>query len=211
MAKEEWTKIEGQWHESCVAPPVCPAYFLSEFPKAYCQGAMTFHITKGEYKGSDLAGLTVVGGFHVPGRVFHETLGKVVVVIYIDDRATKAQFEGLKTIWTEAWSKNWGPVKTVKRVPITFKRELVGAGPGFKYLIDIPDILHIESESLLGPNGQPTRIENSPLFGGTIYLGKAKINEYRDPDGACKWYECDRSATYFDFEISPGQVWHPKA
>lgn len=205
----EW-RIRGVWNESCYAPPLCPAYFNAPFCEDFCQGILAFDIKEGSYEGLDLAGTTVCMGFHLPAKLITDALGKSPALIYIDEKVSDEQAEALEAIHREIWEGAYGPIEDVKRVPITYKKEFIGSGPGVEsFLVDIPDILHFESASLLDDQGNPTKLVGSPLFGGTVYVGKATETTYRDPDASFGWETSDSSASYFEFDIGPGELWHP--
>lgn len=209
MAKENdaplW-RIRGDYLEGCVADPVCPAYLMSPMAAGYCQACMTFHITQGYYDDTDLSGLTVVVGFHVPGEYFHKVIGQLPAMVYIDDKANKVQEKSLELIWKSTWI---GPVEGVKKAPIKFKKNLIKGGPADAFEVDIPGIFHLETEPLLDGKGQWTKLQNSPLFGGTIYLNKSIVNRYNDPDFEYKWDVKGKSSTYFEFDCTPGVIPHP--
>jgi hypothetical protein len=107
-SKEAIWRIRGDYLEGCVADPVCPAYLLAPLPAGYCQACMTFNITQGYYDDTDLSGLIVVIGFHVPGKYFHKLIGQLPAMVYIDSRADKVQAKSLELIWKSTWI---GPVK----------------------------------------------------------------------------------------------------
>lgn len=204
--KEALWRMRGDYLEGCVAAPVCPAYLLSPLPAGYCQACMTFHITQGYYDTTDLGGLTTVIGFHVPGEYFHKLIGQLPAMVYIDDRADKTQEKSLELIWKSTWI---GPVQKVKKVPITYEKKLVGNGPADQFTVDIPGIYHHEAEPMLDPTGQWTKLQNGPLFGGTIYLNISKVNRYNDPDFPYRWDVTGTSSTYFEFVCTPGGIPHP--
>jgi hypothetical protein len=205
----EW-RIRGAWNQICYASPLCPAYFGAPFCNDFCQGVMAFEIKEGSYEGLDLGGTTVCMAFRFPAKHVMDALGKSPALIYIDEGTSDEQAEALEAIHREIWEAIYGPIVDVKRVPIAYDRELIGAGPGVKRLVvDIPDILHSESESILDAAGNPTKVVGSPVFGGTIYVGKAGTTTYRDPDADFGWETSDTSASYFEFDIGPGEPWHP--
>ncbi len=199
-------RIRGDYVEGCVADPVCPAYLLQPFPKGYCQACMTFHITSGYYGHTKLGGLTVVIAFHVPGLLFHETIGKIPGMVYIDSGANQVQAKCLEMIWRETWI---GPVEGIKKATIKYEKQLVDGGPADRFMVEIPGIFHLETEPMLDSSGQWTKLQNGPLFGGTIYLNKSKINRYNDPDFPYKWDVVGKSSTYFEFDCRPGGIPHP--
>lgn len=201
-------RIRGDYVEGCVADPVCPAYLCATLPAGYCQACMTFNITQGYYDSTDLSGLNVVVGFHVPGPVFHEQAGNISGMLYIDEQADEVQAKSLELIWKSFWL---GPVVGVKKVEISYKKELVNGGPADKFTIDIPGIFHLETEPMLDASGQWTSLRNGPLFGGTIYLSSSKINRYNDPDFPHSWDVTGKSSTHFEFDCTPepGVFPHP--
>jgi hypothetical protein len=205
----EW-RMKGEWNESCYAPPLCPAYFGSPFCEEFCQGILVFDISEGSYEGTDIGGTKHCVAFNLPAKLITDAFGKSPAMLYIDEIVSDEQAEALEAINREIWEGTYGPIQGVKRVPIAYEKELIDGGPGVKrFLVDIPDILHFEAESLLDSDGNPTKLVGSPLFGGTVYVGKAAKTTYEDPDATFKWEIQDSSASFFEFDIGPGELWHP--
>jgi hypothetical protein len=99
--------------------------------------------------------------------------------------------------------------RACEKVPITYEKKLVDGGPADAFTVDIPGIFHLETEPLLDGTGQWSKLQNGPLFGGTIYLNKSKINRYNDPDFPYSWDVSGKSSTYFEFDCTPGTIPHP--
>jgi hypothetical protein len=205
----EW-RMKGEWNESCYAPPLCPAYFGSPFCEDFCQGILVFDITEGSYEGVDLGGTKHCVAFHLPAKLITDAFGKSPAMLYIDEQVADEQAEALEAINREMWEGTYGPVQGVKRLPIAYEKELTDGGPGVKrFMVDIPGVLHFEAESLFDSEGRPTKLVGSPLFGGTVYVGKAAKTTYEDPDATFGWEVQESSASFFEFDIGPGELWHP--
>jgi len=102
-----------------------------------------------------------------------------------------------------------GEVINVKRGDISFTKELVGGGPATRHAVEIKGVYNFQEEPLL------TRKDNSARyivsdFGGKIYVGKSKINEFSDNELLHNWNRPEMSCTYHDFTLTPRKsFWQP--
>ncbi len=202
MSEEKSTEwfVTGDWLEACGSPPICPAYFLSPFPRGSCEGVATFNITKGKYGDIDISDLKASAAFYTPeGKIITEGLGQWKAIIYIDETANEEQEKALETIFRTVFGV-FGQVLNVKRAKINFTKELVGGGPAAKHTIEIPGVFNLEAEPLIDMQGNPTQVVNSPLFGGVINVGKSEVHEFKDSD-LKTWNYKDMSVTYFTFRV----------
>lgn len=210
----EWL-ITGDCTEACTSPPVCPYYWGSSTPKDLhdglnqCEGAFTFHIREGYHGDLGLDGLNAGFGFNSP-------VGGTAVpdpwkcVLYLDANADELQAAALLKIFTACWS-TMGDILRVKRAPISFIKEKVGAAleQGYRHDIEWHGVYRMKAEPLMTMNGLPRYI--SGLMGGRIYVGKSIENRFNDPDlprGA--WDSPNMSNTYYEFSMNPAQLqWVP--
>jgi len=205
----DW-RIRGTWNESCYAPPLCPAYFGAPFCEDFCQGILAFHVSEGHYGDVDLADTKTVLVFKLPAKLISDAFGISPAMLYLDEKLTPEQAKALEAINKEVWEAVYGPVEKVKQLPIKFEKEFMDDGLGIKrFYVEVPDILHFGAASLVDKEGKPTKVVSSPVFGGTVYVGKATEAVYKDPDASFNWTCKDTSVSFFEFDIGPGELWHP--
>ena len=203
MSKEKSTEwfSTGEWVEACGSPPICPAYFLSPFPRGYCEGVITINITEGKFGDVDLGGLKVATAFTTPkGKTITEGLGEWKAIIYIDEKANDQQAKALETSSKTVFG-GFGQVLKVKRSKIKFIKELVNKGPAAKHTVEIPGVFLLKAEPLVDREGKPVKVVNSPLLGGVIYVDVSEINEFKDSDLDRTWKYQGMSCTYFNYRL----------
>jgi hypothetical protein len=212
--KIEW-QVSGDCTEACTSPPVCPYYWGSSTPKDLhdgvnrCEGAFSFHIKEGSYRDVDLSGLNVGFGFNSPvgGTAVRDPWQSI---LYIDSRADARQAQALEKVFTKCWS-GMGNVLKVKRAPITFVKEPVGAAdpPGCRHTVTWGQVYRLKAEPLMTMNGLPRYI--SGMMGGPIYVGRSTENSFNDPDlPRGRWDRPEMSNTYYGFSLDPSHLqWVP--
>ncbi|HYR61893.1 MAG TPA: DUF1326 domain-containing protein [Actinomycetota bacterium] len=92
-------KVEGDYFEACTCRASCPCIMLSPATEDTCDLVLAWHITEGQKDGVDLGGLNTVMAIRSPKQM---TDGNWVAAVYLDDRATGAQEEALRAIFTGA-------------------------------------------------------------------------------------------------------------
>jgi hypothetical protein len=92
-------KAAGLYFEACNCESVCPCYSALPPTYGYCEGNCAWHIQQGQYGDVPLEGLNVILVQRCDGFM-RETKWKCW--LYIDDRATKRQFEALRHIFSAA-------------------------------------------------------------------------------------------------------------
>lgn len=209
MGKYIWA-VAGDCVEGCTSPPVCPLYWASPLPtalhegKSQCEGAWTFNITEGHYQNTKLDDSKVCLGFVTPSGIPDHVDGPMRCIMYIDESADDRQATALEDIFRTCW-KDMGMVLHVKKAPISFKKELIQGGPAMKFDVEIPGIYRLKSEPLLATDQKTPRLINGAL-GGTIYIGKSEINEFKDTDLPRTWNRPEMSTTYYDFTLNPDKT-----
>lgn len=166
--------LEGRLLEVCNCKAVCPCWVGEDPDNGTCQGALAWHIEKGNIDGVDVSGLTFGAVADIPGNVLK---GNWKMVAYLDERATQAQEDAILAVWT---GKKGGPVAdlaqlvgevaAVERVPITFD---VHEGKG---RLRMGTALEADIEPLRGPDSKPTSLVDSvfsTIPGSPAYVGKA--------------------------------------
>lgn len=100
-------KVTGIYFEACNCESVCPCYSGLAPTYGYCEGPAAWHISQGKYGDFMLDGLNVIMVQRCDG---HMRSTKWKCWFYMDDRATKDQFEALKEIFTAADGGHLGKV-----------------------------------------------------------------------------------------------------
>lgn len=196
----EW-HLTGDWVEACGSPPICPAYFLSPFPRGCCEGVMTINIAEGKYGNIDISGTIVSIGFVTPeGKTIMEGMGGWKGILYIDQNANEEQANALEKIFTKVWT-GFGELLAIKRAEIKFTKKILRKGPAAKFNIEIPGIFLLKTKPLVDMTGKPTKVANSPIIDGTIYVGVSKINEFKDTLLPRTWKYENMSNTYFNIKV----------
>jgi hypothetical protein len=196
----EWY-FKGDWVETCGSPPICPAYFLSPFPRGCCEGVMTMNIAEGKYGNVDISGTIISIGFVTPeGKTIMEGMGGWKGILYIGQNANDEQVNALEKIFTKIWS-GFGELLKIKRTEINFTKKIVRKGPAAKFNIEIPGIFLLKTKPLMDMAGKPTKVVNSPMVDGIIYVAASKINEYKDKDLPRTWSYKNLSSTYFNIKV----------
>lgn len=209
--KLEWM-VGGDCVEGCTSPPVCPAYWMSPFPKdlhdgeSRCEGVWSFNIREGYHRDINLGGLKVCYAFNSPTG-FPEVGRPWNCILFIDDKANNQQAEALEEIYRTCWTV-LGEVLKVKRAEIAFTKELVDGGPAARYAVEIKEVYRLKSEPLLTPDGKPRYIIG--MLGGIINVGRSEVNEFKDVDLPRTWNRPGMSTTYYDFTLNPQKAfWMP--
>jgi hypothetical protein len=166
--------LEGRLLEVYTCKAVCPCWVGEDPDNGTCDGSIAWHIDKGTIDGVDVSGLTLGAVAHIPGNVLK---GNWKAVVFVDDKASKAQEEALLAVWT---GKKGGPVAdmaqligevaAVERVPIKFD---VQQGKG---QLRIGAAMAADIEPLRGPDGKETSLVDSAFSnipGSPAYVGKA--------------------------------------
>ena len=150
-------QLSGEYFENCNCDVVCPCLFspapqmTAQPTQGACEVAFAFHVDRGGYGDTSIAGLNVALAIRSPG-VMSE--GNWSVAAYIDQRADERQREALQAIFTGAAGgpiANLAPlienVLGVKSVPIIWNQE------GMRRSVEIPGIARIAVRAI--PSGVP--------------------------------------------------------
>ena len=156
-------------------------------PRGRCDAALAFHVNQGSYGQTGLGGLNavLVVSFPGPGKMGD---GNWTAALYVDDKASTDQQEGLSNIFS---GQAGGPMQLVsglisnflgiKTAPIAFTVDANNRR------LTIPDVLEIDIEALTGRDGsEPLWVTNAnhPV---SPKLSLAKSNAYRYTDHNLAW------------------------
>ncbi len=171
-------QLEGDLLEVCDCKVLCPCWIGETPDNGTCRGTIAHHYTSGRIDDVDVSGLTIAMVAFIPGNVLE---GNWRVAMFIDERATEAQFQALLSVYkgerggpVADLTKLVGEVVSVERAPIKF------AVAGGKGTLSVGSDVYAEMEPYRGPTGEPTRLVESifsTIPGSPAYVGKA--NTYR--------------------------------
>lgn len=171
-------KLEGRMLEVCDCKVLCPCWVGEAPDNGTCRGMMAYHCEKGRIDDVDVSGLTVAMVTLIPGNAL---AGNWRVAIFVDDRATEAQYQALLAVYkgerggpVADMVKLVGEVVSVERAPISFQ---VDAGKG---TFSVGKDMYADVEPFRDPNGKPTHLVDtifSTIPGSPAYIAKAR--EYR--------------------------------
>lgn len=138
--------FKADYLENCNCDLLCPCLFAVKPTTGDCNVPIAYHIRAGQYDDVQLDGLTVVRVTIFPGPGLMAS-GNQKMALYIDARATEAQYNALEQIFT---GKAGGPLARLqvlvteflgtRRAPITYT--IAGA----VHSVAIPDILDVAVE-----------------------------------------------------------------
>ena len=168
--------LEGRMVEVCTCKSICPCWVGADPDGGACDGAMAWHIDKGEVDGTDVSGLTLGLVTHIPGNVLK---GDWKAQAFVDERATQAQEEALLAVFSGQkggavadMAQLIGEMVGVVRVPIAFDFK---QGNG---RLQLGSAVDAETTSFRGINDLPTTLNDSvfsSIPGSPAYVGQASL------------------------------------
>src|SRR5690348_3902487 len=118
-------KVEGDYFENCNCDLMCQCVFLNDPNQGHCDVGVAWHVQKGDFDGTRLDGLNVVGVVHSPANM---TKGNMEIALYLDSKADGKQAEALGKIFSGGAGGHMAAIAPliskvlgVKSVPIEFK------------------------------------------------------------------------------------------
>lgn len=194
--------LEGQLLEVCDCGTLCPCWIGDDPDNGTCDSFLAYHIERGQIKGLDVSGLTILNVVHIPGNVF---AGGWKAVMFLDEKASPEQREALLSVFSGKLGgpiadlvKLIGEVKDVRVVPIEYHLE-EGRGT-----VRIPDMVEAVMEPYKGPNGEPTKLVDSifsTIPGSPAYVAKASVNRVNLPQYGMTWEYSGRNAIQGTFKL----------
>jgi hypothetical protein len=171
-------KLEGSLLEVCDCKVLCPCWIGEDADNGTCRGTIAHHYTSGRIDDVDVSGLTIAMMSFIPENILK---GGWRVAMYVDERATEAQFQALLSVYkgerggpVADLCKLIGEVVSVERAPIKFS---VKDGKG---TLTVGSAVFAEMEPYRGPTGEVTRLVESifsSIPGSPAFVSKA--NRYR--------------------------------
>ena len=194
--------VEGQLLEVCSCGTLCPCWVGEDPDGGTCDSFVAWHVEKGQIKGIDVSGLTLVNIVHIPGNVL---AGNWRAVTYLDAKGTQEQRDAMFDLFSGKLggaiadlAALIGEVLEVRVAPIEYSL-LEGQGH-----ITIDGVLCGEMEPFRGPDGQPTKLVDSifsTIPGSPAYVAKASVNQVNIPEHDLKWEYTGRNAIQGTFRF----------
>jgi hypothetical protein len=167
-------RVEGDLLEVCDCGVLCPCWVGEDADNGTCEAVGAYHVEKGIINDVDVGDLTLVVMVHIPGNILQ---GNWRAAVFVDDRATKEQEDGLLAVWTGQlggpiadFAKLIGEVITVQRAAISFD---VREGQG---TLKVAGYVDAAMAPFRGPGDLVTTLQNSvfsTIPGSPAYLSKA--------------------------------------
>ena len=187
--------VEGQLLEVCSCGTLCPCWVGEDPDGGTCDTIVSWHVERGQIKGIDVSGLTLVTIAHIPGNILQ---GNWRAVLYLDGNGTQEQRDAMLELFTGKLggavadlAALIGEVLDVRVAPIKYDLQ---EGRGH---LAINGVLASEMEPFKGPDGQATTLNNSvftTIPGAPAYVAKAAVNRVDLPEFNMKWEFTGRNA-----------------
>ncbi|VXB36623.1 conserved hypothetical protein [Burkholderia sp. 8Y] len=167
-------QLMGSILEVCECKVLCPCWIGEDPDNGICRSAIAYHYEQGTIDGVDVSGTTVAFAAFIPGNVLE---GGWRVAMYVDERATDAQFDALVSVHRGERGgpladivKLIGEVVSVNRASIEYT---VVEGRG---RMKVGETIEAELEPYRGPTGEPTKLVDSifsTIPGSPAFVGRA--------------------------------------
>ena len=181
MASDNWS-IKGNYFESCTCDLICPCITLKPPTTGTCTALLGWHIDEGNVDDLQINDLNVSMFLDAPGLL---TEGGFKVALYVDERASEAQFDAITQMYTGKLGGHLavvaslvGEVISIKQTSIEYvvdgkqRRLKVGDGIGESIV-----------EEVEGADGGPVLVSNPPLAiapGNDITISNTVKVSYND-------------------------------
>lgn len=191
MVAETATKtylLDGSLLEACSCAGPCPCWIGDDPDGGRCEAFVAYHIDRGQIKGQDVSGLSLVLIAQIPGNVL---AGNWRVVVYVDDRATPAQGEALLSAFGGALG---GPLADLAQ--LVGERVAIHTAPiehrveNGKGTIRISKVLDAEMAPYVDAMGRPTTLHDtvfSTIPGSPAYVARASHHRVNAPEHGMVW------------------------
>jgi len=194
--------LDGTLLEACSCAGPCPCWVGDDPDGGSCDTFIAYHIDRGQIRGLDVSGLSLVGVAQVPGNIL---AGNWRVVFYLDDQATPEQEQALLDVFTGQLggapadlAKLVGETVALHRVPIEHRIE------GGKGTIRVGQALYSEMAPYTDAQGRPTTLHDSvfsTIPGSPAYVSKAAIHQVNIPEHGMVWEFTGRNAIQGTFHF----------
>jgi hypothetical protein len=188
-ATQEGYRLEGTMLEICSCAVSCPCFIGEDPDGGECFGVIAFNLEKGEARGVDVSGLTLVNVAYIPGNALD---GNWRSVLLIDDRANDDQVDALLDAFggelggpLADMAGLVGELVAVERVPIVHDaRDAEGS-------LRVDGKLEAEFGPIQSsPDGTTATLHDSAFTtvkGEPAYLGKSRRYRVNLPEHDMSW------------------------
>jgi hypothetical protein len=194
-------ELEGTLLEACSCGVLCPCWIGEDPDGGTCDAFVAYHFDRGQIRGVDVTGLSIVNVAKIPGNVLQ---GQWKIVMFVDERATDEQFEAIVDAYTGKLGGALadlaglvGEVVDVQRAPIAHEtREGFGS-------LRVGDFVSADMEPYRGPDGVTTTTLRDSVFstvpGSPAYVAKCHNHSVRLPQYGMEWSFEERNAIQADY------------
>jgi len=194
--------MDGTLLEACSCAAPCPCWIGDDPDGGACDAFIAYHVDRGQVRGVDVSGLSLVLVNQIPGNVL---AGNWRTVIYVDDKATSAQQQAL----LDAFGGKLGgapaqfaalisEIVAVHPVPI---EHLVEGGKG---TIRVGQVVYSEMAPYTDAQGRATSLHESvfsTIPGSPAYVSKASTHQVNVPEHGMIWEFSNRNAIQGGFHF----------
>jgi hypothetical protein len=194
--------MDGTLLEACSCMAPCPCWIGDDPDGGKCDAFIAYHVDKGQIRGVDVSGLSVVLLNQIPGNVL---AGNWRCVIYVDDRATEEQRAALLDAFggklggaPAQYAQLLGEIVAVHPVPID--HQVVGG----KGTIRVGTAIYSEMAPYTDLTGRPTALHDSvfsTIPGSPAYVSKAATHQVNAPEHGMVWEFSNRNAVQGNFHF----------
>lgn len=194
--------MDGTLLEACSCAAPCPCWIGDDPDGGTCDAFIAYHVDRGQVRGVDVSGLSLVLVNQIPGNVL---AGNWRTVIYVDDKATPEQQQAL----LDAFGGKLGgapaqfaglisEIVAVHPVPI---EHMVEGGKG---TIRVGQVVYSEMAPYTDAQGRATSLHESvfsTIPGSPAYVSKASTHQVNIPEHGMTWELTNRNAVQGGFHF----------
>lgn len=194
--------MDGTLLEACSCAAPCPCWIGDDPDGGTCDAFIAYHVDRGQVRGVDVSGLSLVLVNQIPGNVL---AGNWRTVIYVDDKATPEQQQAL----LDAFGGKLGgapaqfaalisEIVAVHPVPI---EHMVEGGKG---TIRVGQVVYSEMAPYTDAQGRATSLHESvfsTIPGSPAYVSKASTHQVNIPEHGMTWELTNRNAIQGGFHF----------
>jgi len=186
--------LTGDYLEARTASVFAGAcHYNGELTTTGREAEMAWHIREGAWKGTSLSGLSALASIVSDANLQDETAARRAT-LYIDAKATPAQFDALSEALKARYGKSFGTVVAVKRAPISFART------GENYKVEAKGVTRLSVEAM--PNHecckQPNMVWYKPLIEiKDRKVGYTKESGIQDNALGVTWTKNDQNTAFY--------------
>ena len=160
--------LRGTYFESCTCETICPCLLLLDPTAGFCKAILGWDIEKGHVGTVDVSGLKVAMWLHAPDNLLK---GQFEMAVYIDDRASRSQFNALREAYHGIHGGHLGVIASLGKgaegapreyLPTRSARIQMTQESPHRHLV-IDGILENKMEQLGGAAGRPVVLHDMPL------------------------------------------------